>query len=262
VGETLSIVVPVFNEERRLPALLASVLDDGDAVVSRTGLQLLELIVVDDGSTDETPSFLAEHAGADARLRVLTLARNRGKGAAVRAGALAAAGELMLVADVDLSTPLADLERLVAELGLNADLAIGSRALPASRVLVHQPAYRELMGKTFNVLFRLLTRLPWRDTQCGFKLFRRDTTRPLFELQRVERFAFDAELCVNADRLGLRVVEVPVTWRNNPDTHVTLVGSSLRMALDLVGIAWRRRRPLEAPAVSEPLASYAPADPS
>jgi hypothetical protein len=106
------------------------------------------------------------------------------------------------------------------------------------------------MGKTFNVMLRLLTRVPWHDTQCGFKLFRRETTLRLFELQRVEGFAYDAELCTNAQRLGLRVAEVPVTWRNHPDTHVTLIGSSLRMTIDLVAIAWRARRPLEEPAAT------------
>jgi len=262
VGETLSIVVPVFNEERRLPELLDAVLDEGGATVERAGLELVELIVVDDGSEDGTAALLAERSGTDPRLRVTTLARNRGKGAAVRAGVLGATGDLVLVTDVDLSTPLDDLERLAEGLGQDADLAIGSRAHPDSQVVVHQPAYRELMGKTFNVLFRLLTGLPWRDTQCGFKLFRLETTRRLFELQRVERFAYDAELCVNADRLGLSIVEVPVTWRNNLDTHVTLVGSSFRMAVDLGAVAWRRRRPLDAPPVAEPVASIAPADPS
>jgi dolichyl-phosphate beta-glucosyltransferase len=251
--------VPVFNEERRLPTLFERLDSDAERVLAQAGLRLQELIVVDDGSTDETATILADRAARDPGLRVIRLPANRGKGAAVRAGALAATGDFTLVTDVDLSTPFEDLVLLCTELYRGVDLSMGSRALPDSRVLVHQPLYRELMGKTFNVLFRLLTRLPWRDTQCGFKLFRRQTTLPLWELQRVERFAYDAELCTNAHRLGLRVAEVPVRWRNDPDTHVTLVGSSLRMALDLVLIALRARRPL-APAKPVAAASYTPAD--
>ena len=129
---------------------------------------------------------------------------------------------------------------------------MGSRSLPASDVVVHQPTHRELAGKTFNLLFRLATGLAWRDTQCGFKLFEQSTTRELFELQRIEGFAYDAELCVIADRLGLSVSEIPVRWVNNEDTRVTLFGSSLQMALDLLRIAWRARR-LERPRLDDAL---------
>jgi dolichyl-phosphate beta-glucosyltransferase len=149
----------------------------------------------------------------------------------------------MLVTDVDLSTPLTDLAALAAVVAAGADVAIGSRALPASNVLVHQPAYRELMGKGFNVLLRLLTGLRIRDSQCGFKLFRLETTRVLFEQQRVNGFAFDAELCVLARRHGLRLDEVPVTWSNDSRTHVTIVRASSRMALDLLRIACIARCP-------------------
>jgi glycosyltransferase involved in cell wall biosynthesis len=236
--------VPVFNEERRLPSFFERLDADAERVLARAGLRLQEVIVVDDGSTDRTTTLLAERSARDPALRVILLPANRGKGAAVRAGALAATSDVMLVTDVDLSTPLDDLVSLCAAIDQGLDVAMGSRALSDSRVLVHQRLYRELMGKTFNLMFRRLTGLPWRDTQCGFKLFRRETTKPLWELQHVERFAYDTELCTNAHRLGLRVGEVPVTWRNDPDTHVTLVGSSLRMAFDLVLTAWRARRPL------------------
>jgi dolichyl-phosphate beta-glucosyltransferase len=214
-------------------------------VLAPIRLRLEEVIVVDSASTDGTSAILDQHQARENRLRVIRLTTNRGKGAAVRAGFLVASSELALVMDVDLSTPLDDIAPLFSELRRGADVAMGSRALAESAVLVHQPFYRELMGKTFNLMFRSLTGLPWHDTQCGFKLFRRETTLQLFELQRVEGFAYDAELCVNADRLGLRVSEVPVTWRNDRDSRVKLIGSSLRMAYDLVSIAWRARRPLE-----------------
>lgn len=244
-GGTLSIVVPVYNEERRLPALLDQLDSEADRTLTPADLRLVEVIVVDDGSTDSTASILEESDRLDGRLRVVRFAANRGKGAAVRAGALEAIGQRVLVTDVDLSTPLAEAARLSAELDRGVDFAMGSRSLPESDVLVHQPAHRELAGKVFNMLFRIATGLPWRDTQCGFKLFHLETTRTLFELQRVEGFAYDAELCVNARRLGLRVAEVPVRWVNNTDTRVTLFGSSVRMALDLARTVWRARRPLD-----------------
>jgi len=242
---TLAIVVPVYNEERRLPRLLDSLDVEAARVLAPMRLRLKEVIVVDDASTDATAAILDQHRARKQHLHVVRLTTNRGKGAAVRAGFFAASSEFVLVMDVDLSTPLDNITPLFSELQRGVDIAMGSRALPGSAVLVHQPFYREFMGKTFNVIFRLLTGLPWHDTQCGFKLFRRETTLQLFELQRVEGFAYDAELCVHAARLGLRVSEVPVTWRNDPDTHVKLVGSSLRMAFDLVVIAWRTRRPRE-----------------
>jgi dolichyl-phosphate beta-glucosyltransferase len=240
-GGTLSIVVPVYNEERRLPALLEQLHVHADATLASARLRLLEVIVADDGSGDATPSILAESEHLPGRLRALRLPTHRGKGAAVRAGVLAALGDRVLMTDVDLSTPLEEVAKLSAELDSGVDLAMGSRSLPGSRVDVHQPAHRELAGKTFNVLFRLSTGLPWKDTQCGFKLFRIETARELFGLQRIDGFAFDAELCVNAHRLGLRVAEVPVRWVNNTDTRVTLFGSSLQMALDLARVAWRSR---------------------
>src|SRR5207247_8278015 len=137
-----------------------------------------------------------------------------------------------LMTDADMSTPLTDVGALSSALDAGADIGLGSRALDGSRVLVHQPAVRELMGKGFNVLLRFGTGIPWRDTQCGFKLFRLATTRPLFEAQRIRGFAFDAELCINARRRGLALVEVPVHWSNDPDTRVKPAWPSRGMALD------------------------------
>ena len=135
-----------------------------------------------------------------------------------------------------MSTPLEDIVSLAAALDSGFDLAIGSRALPDSRVLIHQPRLRELMGKAFNLHLRLVTGIPWRDTQCGFKLFRLETTRALFEAQQIEGFAFDAEICLRARRLGLKLAEVPVHWSNDSATHVGLGRSSLQMGIDILRI--------------------------
>jgi dolichyl-phosphate beta-glucosyltransferase len=244
----LAIIVPVFNEERRLPSLLDALARDAGRLVAAAGLELAEVIVVDDASTDGTAAILDAAGGLDGLLTVRRLpGRNRGKGAAVREGMLAATAPLALMTDVDLSTPLDDIAVLAAEVERGADVVIGSRALRDSRVLEHQPVYRELMGKAFNVGVRLLTGLPWRDTQCGFKLFRLQTARRLFELQRVEGFAFDVDVLVLARRLGLTVREVPVRWVNDPDTHVGLLTSSSQMARDAIRIAFWARRPLPPP---------------
>jgi dolichyl-phosphate beta-glucosyltransferase len=241
---SLTIVVPVFNEERRLPSLLEKLEGDVDVVVTQAGFELSEVIVVDDGSTDGTAAMLDAFEGLPDRFRVLRFERNRGKGAAVREGMLGAQSSFVLMTDVDLSTPLEDVRHLAAALERGADVAIGSRALKESQVLVHQPLYRELMGKTFNLLVRALVRVPWRDTQCGNKHNQHKKTHGLFELQRVEGFAFDVEVLVLARRLGLRVAEVPVRWVDHPDTRVGVVSSSATMALDAIRIAYRARRPL------------------
>jgi dolichyl-phosphate beta-glucosyltransferase len=236
---SLTVVVPVYNEERRLPPLLRELAENGAAAVLAAGATLQEILIVDDGSTDGTAALLA---GVPPPFAVLTLDHNQGKGAAVRAGFRAAAADLVLKVDVDLSAPLADLPRLSRALESGADLVIGSRSIPGSEVLVRQPLVRELMGKTFNLILRRATGIPWRDTQCGFKLFRRERTLQLFELQRVNGFAFDAELCVNAHRQGMNVVEVPVQWTNNTDTRVRLFRSSAEMLVDVLRIARRARR--------------------
>ena len=226
-----------------MPALLETLEGGGRETFAAAGLELAEVIVVDDGSTDETASLLRDRPASGFAFRAISLPANRGKGAAVRAGMLAAGEPLALLADADMATPFEEAAKLAAALDAGADIAIGSRGLAASDIVVHQPAHRELAGKGFNLGLRVLTRLPYRDTQCGFKLFRLARARPLFELQRIDGFAYDAEILVHARRLGLRVAEVPVRWFDDPNTTVKLFSASSRMALDLLRIAWLARRP-------------------
>jgi dolichyl-phosphate beta-glucosyltransferase len=221
----LSVVIPAFNEAARLPATLARV----RAYLAGRGTDF-EIVVADDGSRDATAA-LAEAAGA----RLVQSATNRGKGHAVRHGMLAARGARRLMTDADLSTPIEDLALLEQALAAGADVAVASRALAASRVEVHQPALRELSGRVFNLLVRALLLPGLADTQCGFKLFTAEAANEAFARCRIDGFSFDVEALYVARRLGRRVVEVPVTWRNDAATRVTLARGVLAFA-DLLRI--------------------------
>lgn len=231
----LSIVIPAFNEAGRLPGTLAEL---------RTWLggwpHLAEIIVVDDGSTDGTAETARDAWGPGA-LDVLRHSPNRGKGYAVRRGMLAARGRLRLMTDADLSTPIEELPRLIDALRGGADVAIGSRAVEGARIEVHQPAYREVMGRVFNGLVQLLLLPGLHDTQCGFKLFSAAAAEEAFEACRLDGFSFDVEALYVARRRGRRILELPVTWRNDEATRVSLGGGGAAF-VDLLRIrllAWR-----------------------
>jgi dolichyl-phosphate beta-glucosyltransferase len=214
----LSLVIPAFDEARRLPGSLATAL----AYLKAHG-RPFEVIVVDDGSRDDTAGVAAENLAAlGGRGRVLRLAPNRGKGAAVRTGVRAARGEQVLVSDADLSTPIEELEALERAIEAGADIAIGSRALDRRRVLRRQPLAREWSGRVFNLVVRLFALPGIHDTQCGFKLFRRAVVEPVFARARIDGFGFDVEVLAIARHLGYRIAEVPVRWRNDADSRVGL----------------------------------------
>jgi dolichyl-phosphate beta-glucosyltransferase len=238
----LSIVVPAYDEEERLAASLAKI----GSYVDATRLDA-EIVVVDDGSKDRTAE-LAEKALSGRRGRVIRNGENRGKGYSVRRGVLEAKGRFVLLTDADLSTPIEEHGKLAAVIrDRDLDLAIGSRALPGSDVQVRQGRIRQTMGRTFNVLIRALTRLPFRDTQCGFKLMDRNRVTPLFEKMVVDGFAFDVELLFLCERFGLSVVDVPVTWRNASGSKVSLVADPMSMIVDVLRVRWRFRRGLYNP---------------
>jgi glycosyltransferase involved in cell wall biosynthesis len=233
--ETLSIVIPAYNEEQRLPATLDRIL----AYLNRSPLPVAEILVVDDGSRDGTAS-LVEKRGETVRL--IRNPGNRGKGYAVRNGMLAAAGDWILSTDADLSAPIEELDKLFdAVRREKAVVAIGSRALDRKLVKVHQPMMREFSGRAFNVVMRAVTGLPFRDTQCGFKLFRQDAAKNIFSRQKEEGFSFDVEDLVIARELGLRSLEVPVEWSNVEGTKVSL-SQGMKSFADLVRIRSRAAR--------------------
>jgi dolichyl-phosphate beta-glucosyltransferase len=229
----LSVVIPAYNEAQRIGETLG---------VIRAYLQQqpypAEIIVVDDGSEDRTASIVRAFDVGLPPIQVLQNGRNRGKGFSVRQGFLQARGEYLLFSDADLSTPIEEVEKLFAALHEPCDIAIGSRALPGSRVEVHQPWYREHMGRLFNVFVQALAVPGIRDTQCGFKCFRREAALAICQRMAAERFGFDVEMLYLARRLGYRVREVPVVWRNSPQTRVRMWRDSIAMGSDLLRIRW------------------------
>lgn len=230
----LSLVVPAYNESERLPPSLVRMREHLD----RAGEEY-EVIVVDDGSTDSTAAAV-ERAAADwPQLRLLRLERNVGKGGATRAGMLAARGEHRAFSDADLSTPLEELPRLRAHLRDDCQVAIASRAGDA-QIEVHQDARRELMGKTYNLLLRILVLPGIHDSQCGFKVFTATAAEACFGPLQTLRFGFDAEVLLRARRNGWRIAEVPVRWRHVEASRVHPLRDASRMLLDLVLLRLRR----------------------
>jgi len=232
----LSIVVPSFNEEQRFPASLEKI-----AAYVRERRPNAEVIVVDDGSTDCTAAVAESWRDRIPQLRVLSNGTNRGKGFSVRHGSMEARGDIILFTDADLSAPIEEAEKLLAALKSH-DVAIGSRAVDRSLIEVRESAFREFAGIVFNKIVRVILRLPFVDTQCGFKAFRRERCRIIFEQQTIERFGFDPELLYLARHHGLSIEEVPVRWAHSAATKVSMMRDSLQMFLDVLVIRWNGMR--------------------
>jgi glycosyltransferase involved in cell wall biosynthesis len=232
----LSIIIPSYNEELRLPATL----DRIAAYLQRDGREA-EVLVVDDGSNDHTTAVAESFRGRIPALRVISNGVNRGKGYSVRHGMQEARGRIALFTDADLSAPIEEAGKLIAALE-TYDVAIGSRAMDRSLISVHESRFREFAGIIFNKIVRIILWLPFVDTQCGFKAFRRERCSILFEQQRIERFGFDPELLYLALHHGLRGVEIPVRWGHSPATKVSMWRDSIRMFIDVFTIRWNALR--------------------
>jgi dolichyl-phosphate beta-glucosyltransferase len=231
-----SVVIPCFNEATRIGETLRLTLEYLTAIAPES-----ELIVVNDGSTDAT-GIIARERLKDAKIetRLLENFPNRGKGAAVRSGLLAAREPTGLFFDADLSTPLGETPKLIEPIANNeVDIAFGSRALDRGLIGIHQPWRREQAGRAFNLLVRFATGLPFWDTQCGFKAFRLDVCRPILEAARLDGFAFDVELLNLARHAGLRIREIPVRWNHAEGSKVQFFKDSLRMLREVIALRAR-----------------------
>jgi len=228
-----SIVIPAFNEKARILATLEAVV----SCVRAQGWQA-EVIVVNDGSTDTTAALVREFAKHSPEVRLIENPGNRGKGYSVRHGMLEAVGDVVMFTDADLSAPMDEADRLFAAIAAGADIAIGSRWLESGRQTHRQPLYRQFFGRCFNAVCRMVMRLPFADTQCGFKAFTQRAAQTVFQLQTIERWGFDPEILFIALKRGLRIQEVPVSWAHDERTRMSYLKDGLQMLKELAIVRW------------------------
>jgi dolichyl-phosphate beta-glucosyltransferase len=230
IENSICVIIPAYNEESRIRPTI-----ERTHSYLREKFREFEIIVVDDGSTDNTVSVVEGLRGRS-NIRLIHYPENSGKGYAIKTGVLASRGDFLLTCDADQSTPVEELENLLPFLQKGFDIAIGSRGLRESDIAVRQPWYRERMGKTFNMLVRALVIGGFKDTQCGFKLFRGDVARRLFRKSLISGFSFDVEILFLAGKEGFRIKEVPVKWLNSPNSRVRIFRDSLNMFIELFKI--------------------------
>jgi glycosyltransferase involved in cell wall biosynthesis len=228
-----SIVIPAFNESARIPATLRSVVD----CIRARGWSA-EVLVVNDGSRDDTAAVVREFALTAPEVRLLENPSNRGKGYSVRSGILNAVGDIVMFTDADLSSPIEEAADLFAAIAQGADIAIGSRWLATSRQTHRQPLYRQFFGRCFNALTRMVMSLPFADTQCGFKAFTRNAAQTIFQLQTIERWGFDPEILFIALKRGYHIQEVPVSWAHDARSRISYLRDGLHMLKELAIVRW------------------------
>jgi dolichyl-phosphate beta-glucosyltransferase len=228
-----SIIIPAYNESSRLGATLDHVL----AYVASQAWDA-EIIVVNDGSRDQTADLVRARSRENPKLRLLENPGNRGKGYTVRNGMLNANGEILLFTDADLSSPIEEAVKLFTAVEAGADIAIGSRWIQSELQAHRQSLLRQLYGRIFNLLLRIFLGLKFKDTQCGFKAFSRTAARSIFPFQRIERWGFDPELLFLARKAGLTVNEVGVVWSHSEGTRISPLRDGMRMFLEVLQIRW------------------------
>ena len=227
----LSIVIPAYNESARIEATLARVLE-----CVETRHWDAEILVVDDGSTDNTAAIIQQWMARHPQLHLVKNPGNRGKGYSVRNGLLQSAGEIVMFTDADLSAPIEEATSLIEAIDAGADVAIGSRWLDKQKQTVHQPVYRRFFGRCFNWVTRRIIGLPFKDTQCGFKAFRRDAAQVIFRLQTIERWGFDPEILYIARKLKFTIIEVPVTWGHDERSRISYLKDGMKMLEEMAEI--------------------------
>jgi len=228
-----SFIIPAYNESGRIRPTL-------DEILRYTAEQNwdAEVLVVDDGSRDDTPEVIREYARAHSQIRLLQNPGNRGKGFSVRNGMLHARGDICLFTDADLSSPISEAQKLFEAIRGGADVAIGSRWLRSELQTERQPLYRQAFGRIFNLVLRLFLGLHFKDTQCGFKAFRREAAQRIFPVQKIERWGFDPEILYIARRIGFEIAEVPVLWAHSEGTRLHPFRDGLKMFVDVLHIRW------------------------
>lgn len=232
----LSIVIPSFNEALRLPPTLLLATDYLESEKIN-----YEIIVVDDGSTDDTVSIVGKMHKLRPRVRVISFEKNKGKGAAVKAGLLECIGEIVGFMDADGASPIEEYSRLNAALKAGADLAIGSRALASKDTQIKTVWYRKLLGRIFNAVVNFISVPGIKDTQCGFKFFKRDAAQKIIPNLTCSGFSIDVEILLLAQKAKLKISEVPINWVNIPGSKVNLIVDSSKMLRDVIKLRWKHR---------------------
>lgn len=230
---TYSIIIPAYNEGQRITATLDKLL----AYITEQHW-VAEVVVVNDGSRDNTEAIVREYTRTHSAVRLIENPGNRGKGYSVRNGMTHARGDLLLFSDADLSSPIYEAQKLFAAIAGGADVAIGSRWLRPDLQTERQPWHRQLFGRMFNLLLRMILSLKFKDTQCGFKAFTRKAAEAIFPKQRIERWGFDPELLFLTNKFGLKVEEVPVEWAHDHRSKINPVVDGFKMFLEIVRIRW------------------------
>ncbi len=234
IGKPLSIVIPAYNEAERIGPTIEKICD-----YFGKKKRSFDIVVINDGSRDDTANIVLDRAKGIKNITLLHNPTNQGKGSSIRKGMTHATHDLILLTDADLSTPIEEFEKLFPWIQKGYDIVMGSRGLKESEIISRQPWYRQMMGKAFNLFVRTLILSGFRDTQCGFKLFRNEAAERIFGVSKINGFAFDVEVLFIARKMGYKIKEVPVRWINSPRSSVNLVRDPIKMLLDLLRIKFR-----------------------
>jgi len=233
---TLSIVIPAYNEEKRIGKSLEKVIGYLSSKDIKT-----EVLVINDGSKDNTSYIANSYKEKYPLLNIIENDQNRGKGYSVKRGVLSATGDFIIFTDADLSTPVEETEKILSALQNGYDVAIGSRHLKGSNIEIKQPFHRHIMGRVFNFFVRIFTVPYISDSQCGFKGFKREKAVEIFNLMDTYGWSFDVEILYLAHRLELKIEEVPITWRDSPASRINPITDPLKMFIDVIKIRWKHR---------------------